>query len=112
MTQKGGDFTPTETVEMLQFIVDNMLVKQDLDEANERLRVEFRSMLKETEHKLMDHTSREVAKVRGDLVGMMRVADEKSDTIITEIEDRGVITPMRGRAMRELGPFRKQINSI
>ena len=110
--EEGKIFTPEESTEILTFIAQNMATKQDLTNLATELRSEMSGLaskkdLKASEQRVMDHTMRECAKLRGDLISSLRKEDEKADEHIRTNEGAGVFNTEESARLQHLGPFPK-----
>lgn len=107
--------TPQETTELLRYIAHNMVTREDLEINNEELskkikeeiKGEIRMEIKASEQRVMDHTTRECAKIRGDLVVLIRKEDEKVDEFVRVVATNDGISSADRLRIERLGPFPK-----
>lgn len=84
-----------ETLEIVQGFASH------LDGETERLRVEAR----QSEHRIMDHVDRRVAAAVEEVVSPMRKIDTKDTALVTQLEEKSVISPKESAKITALSPF-------
>jgi hypothetical protein len=108
--------TPTEVTDMLRTIMSDMSTKADIEELRQDLQAvrsevakkdDMRRAVMEAKHELMDHTTRECGKVRGDLIFLLRKEDEKVDDFVASVERGGVLSREEALRLQCSGPFSK-----
>ena len=72
--------TPGEVTEMFRILMETVATKDDLNRF--ATKEDVKQMIAEAKHELKDHTTRECAKVRGDLTAIAHRQDEKANEFI------------------------------
>ncbi len=80
--------------EKVEGLAEKMVTKEDL-----------KKVIGETKHELMDHTTRECAKVRGDLTAIAHRQDEKANEFIRTAQKSGTISKADGVRLITINPF-------
>ena len=80
--------------EKVEGLAEKMVTKEDL-----------KKVIGETKHELMDHTTRECAKVRGDLTAIAHRQDEKANEFIRTAQKSGTISEADGVRLITINPF-------
>lgn len=108
--------TPMEATEMLRTIMTSMATKDDIAlihatmATKEDLKAfatkeDVRSMIGEAKQELKDHTTRECAKVRGDLVSVAHRQDEKINEFVRTAQKCGTISRAHADRLTAINPF-------
>jgi len=82
------------TNELLDFMQEHMVTKQDLDFG-----------LKDMEHRILDSMDDKMADMKGDLVILMRKEDRKVTDLINLLSQKEVISNEEAGALLALEPF-------
>lgn len=105
-----------DIIETQQFLVSKMVTHEEMEDclANldhrltgvvesglSGLRVEINKAKQEA----MDHTSRECAKLRGDMIVLHRKADLRTDVLTTILHEKNVLTDEEKTVIQRYSPF-------
>lgn len=98
-----------EVTTMLRYLVTNCPTKTEVvgivENAVNGVAHELRVEIKTSQQMVMDHTTKECAKVRGDLISLARRQDSKSNEIIYAAEQEGSLSKSESVRLRAINPF-------
>ncbi len=113
--------TPGEVTEMFRILMNTMATKEDLkqfatkDDLNRfatkedlnrfATKDDVKQMIAEAKHELKDHTTRECAKVRGDLTAIAHRQDEKANEFIRTAAKSEAISRADAGRLHAINPF-------
>ncbi len=98
-------FTPEEATEMLQYLANNSVTKDHLDASFVDFGKIIDSKLGKFSQDIKDHTTRECAKVRGDLVAIAHRQDEKTNEFVRTAAKSGTISRADAGRLQGINPF-------
>ncbi|MFH0928047.1 MAG: hypothetical protein V1821_01085 [bacterium] len=113
------------TQELMEFLQENMATKEDLHAMEERMMSKedglkmmtkedgLKMMTKEDglkmEHRIVDSMDDKLAKLKGDLIVLMRKEDHKLIELIQILLDKKVLDPDETRKLLSLEPFPQSV---
>jgi hypothetical protein len=108
---KRATHSKNEVTEMLRYLVQNCVTKSDVREIVAEIvpgivKPIISAEIKASEQRMMDHTTRECAKVRGDLVIAARQQDEKTNEVIRLAEKKRLFSSSESQNLQSINPLR------
>jgi len=104
---KRATHSKNEVTELLRYLAQNCVTKTDLAEIVPGLvKPIISAEIKASEQRMMDHTTRECAKVRGDLVIAARQQDEKTNEVIRLAEKKKLFSSSESQNLQSINPLR------
>lgn len=116
---KRATHSKNEVTELLRYLAQNCVTKTDVREIvtdivkeivpgliDARVRPIISSEIKASEQRMMDHTTRECAKVRGDLVIAARQQDEKTNEVVRLAEKKKLFSSSESQNLQSINPLR------
>lgn len=104
---KRATHSKNEVTELLRYLAQNCVTKTDLAEIVPGLvKPIISAEIKASEQRMMDHTTRECAKVRGDLVIAARQQDEKTNEVIRLAEKKRLFSSSESQNLQSINPLR------
>lgn len=112
---KRATHSKNEVTELLRYLAQNCVTKTDVREivtdivkeiVPEIVKPIISSEIKASEQRMMDHTTRECAKVRGDLIVIARQHDEKTNELIRTIEKKKLFSSSESHKLQSINPLR------
>lgn len=105
--------TPMEATAMLRYLIDNMPLRSEVATKDDIAAIrsematkeDVRKMIGEAKQELKDHTTRECAKVRGDLISVAHRQDEKTNEFVRTAQKSGTISCANADRLVTINPF-------
>lgn len=103
--------TPQEVTEIMRGILETLggLVTKE-DAKSFATKEDLSKVIAEAKNELKDHTTRECAKVRGDLVAIAHRQDEKTNEFVRTAQKSGTISKNDGIRLLEINPFLQPVD--
>lgn len=98
-------FSPQEMTEVLQYLAENAVLKEDLDRKFDEQEIKLNRQFIKFAQDIKEHMTREAAKVRGDLTALAHRQDAKTNTFIEVVGRRGAITKKDSKELLSINPF-------
>ncbi len=109
MTEANQNKTEVSTNEIMDFLVEHMVIKEELDEKFEKLEKKMESNLKQVLNKqkldILDAVDDKLAHLKGDLVVLMRKEDKKVITLVEILKEKKILTLDEAKTVLAMEPF-------
>lgn len=108
MTEQNQKQTEVSTNEIMDFLVKHMVIKEELkelDEKVEKLGSDLRQEMNKQKLDILDAVDVKLARLKGDLVVLMRKVDKKVVALVEILKEDKVIAPEKAKTVLAMEPF-------
>lgn len=112
---QNQDKTEVSTNEIMDFLVKHMVIKGELKELDEKvdnlkqemgqMKQELRQEMNKQKLEILDAVDVKLARLKGDLVVLMRKADKKVVALVEILKEDKVIAPEKAKTVLAMEPF-------
>lgn len=104
MSEQNQNKTEVSTNEIMDFLVKHMVIKEELKELDEKVDGLKQEMNKQ-KLDILDAVDVKLARLKGDLVVLMRKEDKKVVALVEILKEDKVIAPEKAKTVLAMEPF-------
>ncbi|MBU0531677.1 MAG: hypothetical protein ABIG32_00465 [Candidatus Uhrbacteria bacterium] len=93
----------TTTNKIMVFLQEHMVTKEEFSMELKNVRKE----IKKTEHRILDIMDKKLSSLKGDLIVLMKKADQRVSELISVLRDKPVLIKEETEHLSTLSPFPK-----